>query len=85
LGLWQGATENTTVVKELLEDLVARGLDPERCYLRSRKIKILRKSRRARQRHVGLSDRAWPRTFRFKIQDSRFIEIRRSDSSFNSG
>ncbi len=30
LGLWQGATENTTVVKELLEDLVARGLDPER-------------------------------------------------------
>ena len=24
LGLWQGATENTTVVKELLEDLVAR-------------------------------------------------------------
>ena len=26
LGLWQGATENTTVVKELLEDLVARGL-----------------------------------------------------------
>ena len=33
LGLWQGATENTTVVKELLEDLVARGLDPERRYL----------------------------------------------------
>jgi hypothetical protein len=32
LGLWQGATENTTVVKELLEDLVARGLDPERSY-----------------------------------------------------
>ena len=30
LGLWQGATENTTVVKELLEDLVARGLNPER-------------------------------------------------------
>ena len=29
LGLWQGATENTTVVKELLEDLVARGLDPD--------------------------------------------------------
>ncbi len=25
--------ENTTVVKELLEDLVARGLDPERRYL----------------------------------------------------
>ncbi|MGI0080786.1 MAG: IS256 family transposase [Nitrososphaerales archaeon] len=33
LGLWQGATENTTVVKELLEDLVARGLDAERRYL----------------------------------------------------
>ena len=33
MGLWQGATENTTVVKELLEDLVARGLDPERRYL----------------------------------------------------
>jgi transposase-like protein len=33
LGLWQGATENTTVVKELLEELVARGLDPERRYL----------------------------------------------------
>jgi putative transposase len=33
LGLWQGATENTTVVKALLEDLVARGLDPERRYL----------------------------------------------------
>jgi len=33
LGLWQGATENTTVVQELLEDLVARGLNPERRYL----------------------------------------------------
>jgi len=33
LGLWQGATENTAVVKELLEDLVARGLNPERRYL----------------------------------------------------
>jgi transposase-like protein len=33
LGLWQGATENTTVVKELLEDLVARGLSTERRYL----------------------------------------------------
>lgn len=33
LGLWQGATENTTVVKDLLEDLVARGLRPERRYL----------------------------------------------------
>ena len=33
LGLWQGATENATVVKALLEDLVARGLDPERRYL----------------------------------------------------
>ncbi len=33
LGLWQGATENTTVVKSLLEDLVARGLDPQGRYL----------------------------------------------------
>ena len=33
LGLWQGATENTTTVKSLLEDLVARGLSPERRYL----------------------------------------------------
>ena len=33
LGLWQGATENTAVVKGLLEDLVARGLNPERRYL----------------------------------------------------
>ena len=33
LGLWQGATENTAVVKDLLEDLVARGLNPERRYL----------------------------------------------------
>jgi putative transposase len=33
LGLWQGATENTTVVKELLEDLVGRGLPPQRRYL----------------------------------------------------
>jgi putative transposase len=33
LGLWQGATENATVSKALLEDLVARGLDPQRRYL----------------------------------------------------
>jgi putative transposase len=33
LGLWQGATENTAVVKDLLEDLVARGLNTERRYL----------------------------------------------------
>jgi transposase-like protein len=33
LGLWQGATENATVCKALLEDLVERGLDPERRYL----------------------------------------------------
>ena len=32
LGLWQGATENTAVVKDLLEDLVARGLHAERRY-----------------------------------------------------
>jgi transposase-like protein len=30
LGLWHRATENSTVVKALLEDLVERGLDPER-------------------------------------------------------
>ncbi len=30
LGLWQGATENATVVKGLLEDLVSRGLESER-------------------------------------------------------
>ena len=33
LGVWQGATENTTVVKGLLEDLVDRGLDQKRRYL----------------------------------------------------
>jgi transposase-like protein len=33
LGLWQGATENATVCKALLEDLVERGLDAERRYL----------------------------------------------------
>ena len=33
LGLWQGATENTTVVKSLLEDLLARGLQQDRRYL----------------------------------------------------
>ena len=33
LGLWQGATENTTVVKSLLEDLVVRGLKQDRRYL----------------------------------------------------
>ena len=33
LGVWQGATENATVVKQLLEDLVARGLNAERRYL----------------------------------------------------
>jgi transposase-like protein len=30
LGLWHGATENSTVVKELLENLVSRGLESER-------------------------------------------------------
>ena len=30
LGLWHGATENSTVVKGLLEDLVSRGLESER-------------------------------------------------------
>jgi hypothetical protein len=33
LGVWQGATENTTVVEGLLEDLVDRGLDLQRRYL----------------------------------------------------
>jgi transposase-like protein len=33
LGLWQGATENATVVKALLEDLMERGLDSKRRYL----------------------------------------------------
>ena len=32
LGVWQGARENTTVVKGLLEDLVERGLDLQRRY-----------------------------------------------------
>ena len=30
LGLWHGASENASVVKGLLEDLVERGLDPQR-------------------------------------------------------
>jgi transposase-like protein len=30
LGIREGATENATVVKELLEDMVARGVDPKR-------------------------------------------------------
>lgn len=33
LGLWQGATGNAAVVKDLLEGLVARGLSTERRYL----------------------------------------------------
>ena len=33
LGLWQGATENSTVCGKLLEDLIARGLAPSRKYL----------------------------------------------------
>lgn len=33
LGLWQGATENATVCKSLLEDLVRRGIDREKEYL----------------------------------------------------
>jgi transposase-like protein len=32
LGLWQGATENATVCRALLEDMVDRGLDLERRY-----------------------------------------------------
>ena len=33
LGLWQGATENSTLVKALLEDLVDRGLRADQNYL----------------------------------------------------
>ena len=33
LGLWQGATENAQLVKELLGDMVRRGLDTDRRYL----------------------------------------------------
>ena len=33
LGVWQGPTENTTVVKGLLEDLADRGLNLQRRYL----------------------------------------------------
>jgi len=33
LGIWDGATENTAVVKALFEDLIARGLQAERPYL----------------------------------------------------
>jgi len=33
LGIWDGATENSAVVKELLSDLVERGLAPDRNYL----------------------------------------------------
>lgn len=33
LGIWHGASENSTTVKALLEDLVERGLNPERSLL----------------------------------------------------
>jgi len=33
LGLWPGATENATICRELLEDMVRRGLDPDGHYL----------------------------------------------------
>ena len=33
LGMWQGATENAEICKELLQDLVARGLTADRRYL----------------------------------------------------
>ena len=33
LGMWQGATENAQVCKELLEDMIRRGLDDEQKYL----------------------------------------------------
>lgn len=33
LGLWDGATENSVVCQKLLDNLVERGLDPQRSYL----------------------------------------------------
>jgi putative transposase len=33
LGLWEGSTENATLARELLADLVERGLDPEQAIL----------------------------------------------------
>ncbi len=33
LGVWMGATENTVVCGELLDDLIQRGLDPHKGYL----------------------------------------------------
>jgi putative transposase len=33
LGLWEGSTENATLARELLSDLVDRGLDPEQAIL----------------------------------------------------
>ena len=33
LGLWEGSTENATLVRMLLADLVDRGLDPEQAIL----------------------------------------------------
>ena len=33
LGLWEGSTENATLARTLLADLVARGLDPEQAIL----------------------------------------------------
>jgi putative transposase len=35
--VWQGATENTAVVKGLLEDLVDRGLEVQRCQIHKRR------------------------------------------------
>jgi putative transposase len=33
LGLWDGATENSVVCQSLLDNLIQRGLDPQRAYL----------------------------------------------------
>ena len=33
LGLWEGSTENATLARALLADLVDRGLDPEQAIL----------------------------------------------------
>jgi transposase-like protein len=47
LGLWEGATENATVVKALLEDLIARGLDP------AQKLLVVLDGGKALRRAVG--------------------------------
>ena len=62
LGVWQGATENTTVVKGLLEDLVDRGLDLKRRYL-----VVMDGSKALRSGVERVSASKW------KCSDARFI------------